>query len=286
MTEHTVIRDDVTLVCHDRGGDGPPLLLLHGLAGYGGEWDTLARHLGPRFRVVTVDQRGHGASTRRPADVSRAAHVADVVAVIEQLDLGPVTLLGQSYGGHAAMLAAAAHPELVERLVMVEAGPAAGSAETVADIGAWFASWPTPFATAPAAVEFLGGGPVGEAWAAGPRCGGDGCGAVVLREKSTSATSCAVDTSQPCGYRSCCGAVRSRVCRWPSRGKSGGVAGRTRSKAYRLFSATRQEAVLSTWCSSSSRWSPPGPRVSKAQSVSASSARGATLRPRAGAAVQ
>ncbi|CAN3981598.1 alpha/beta fold hydrolase [Kitasatospora purpeofusca] len=167
MTERTVVRDDVTLLCHDRGGDGPPLLLLHGLAGYGGEWDTLARHLRPGFRVVTVDQRGHGASTRRPADVSRAAHVADVVAVIEQLDLGPVTLLGQSYGGHAAMLAAAAHPELVERLVMVEAGPAAGSAETVADIAAWFASWPTPFATASAAVEFLGGGPVGEAWAAG-----------------------------------------------------------------------------------------------------------------------
>ncbi|SDT72362.1 Pimeloyl-ACP methyl ester carboxylesterase [Streptomyces sp. TLI_053] len=167
MTERTVIRDDVTLVCHDRGGDGPPLLLLHGLAGYGGEWDPLARHLGTRFRVVTVDQRGHGASTRRPADVSRAAHVADVAAVIGQLDLGPVTLLGQSYGAHAAMLAAAAHPELVERLVLVEAGPAATPVGTVADIGAWFASWPAPFATLSAAVEFLGGGPVGEAWAAG-----------------------------------------------------------------------------------------------------------------------
>ncbi|MDY0814423.1 alpha/beta fold hydrolase [Kitasatospora purpeofusca] len=167
MTERTVTRDDVTLACHDRGGDGPPLLLLHGLAGYGGEWDAFARQLGSRFRVVTVDQRGHGASTRRPADVSRAAHVADVVAVIEQLDLGPVTLLGQSYGGHAAMLVAAAHPGLVERLVMVEAGPACTTPETVADIGAWFDSWPTPFASVSAAVEFLGGGPVGEVWAAG-----------------------------------------------------------------------------------------------------------------------
>ncbi len=167
MIEHTVVRDDVTLVCHDRGGDGPPLLLLHGLAGHAGEWDALARHLAPRFRVIAVDQRAHGASTRRPADVSRAAYTADVVAVIDRLGLGPVTLLGQSYGGHAAMLVAAAHPELVETLVMVEAGPEATTPETVAGIGEWFASWPTPFASPSAAAEFLGGGPVGEGWAAG-----------------------------------------------------------------------------------------------------------------------
>ncbi|MFJ8435073.1 alpha/beta fold hydrolase [Kitasatospora sp. NPDC094019] len=173
-TERVVEREDVTLVCHDRGGDGPPLLLLHGLAGYGGEWDAVARRLAPRFRVITVDQRGHGASTRRPADVSRAAHVADVVAVIDRLAPGPVTLLGQSYGGHAAMLVAAAHPELVERLVMVEAGPAAGEAGTVAGIAEWFDSWPTPFADRADAVEFLGGGPVGEGWAGGLERRADG----------------------------------------------------------------------------------------------------------------
>ncbi|MER5349507.1 alpha/beta hydrolase [Kitasatospora sp. NPDC002551] len=167
MIEHTIVRDDVSLVCHDWGGDGPPLVLLHGLAGHLGEWDALARRLSPHRRVVAVDQRGHGASTRRPADVSRAAHVADVAAVIDRLGTGPVTLLGQSYGGHAAMLTAAAHPGLVEALVMVEAGPGRTTPEAVDGIGAWFASWPTPFATREAAAEFLGGGPVGAGWAAG-----------------------------------------------------------------------------------------------------------------------
>ncbi|MEV6977661.1 alpha/beta hydrolase [Kitasatospora sp. NPDC093806] len=160
-------RDGVRLACHDRGGDGPAVLLLHGLAGHSGEWDAVASRLSPRHRVITLDQRGHGASERRPADVSRAAYIADVVAVIDQLALGRVSLVGQSYGAHAAMLTAAAHPELVEALVLVEAGPAATTPETVAEIGSWFASWPVPFASWEAAVEFLGGGPVGEGWAAG-----------------------------------------------------------------------------------------------------------------------
>ncbi|MGW6292015.1 alpha/beta fold hydrolase [Streptomyces sp. NPDC055058] len=48
-------------------------MLLHGPAGHPGEWDTPAGRLSFRFRVVAVDQRGHGASERHPVDVSRAA---------------------------------------------------------------------------------------------------------------------------------------------------------------------------------------------------------------------
>jgi pimeloyl-ACP methyl ester carboxylesterase len=59
--------------------------------------------------VVTYDARGHGASTRTPATTTRAAHVQDAVALIEELDLAPVTLLGQSLGGHTALLLAASH---------------------------------------------------------------------------------------------------------------------------------------------------------------------------------
>ncbi|MGW2375520.1 alpha/beta fold hydrolase [Kitasatospora sp. NPDC001683] len=143
------------------------LVLLHGLAGHAGEWDALARALSDRYRVIAVDQRGHGGSERTPEDLSRAAYVADVLAVLELLDLGQVVLAGQSLGGHTAMLAAAAHPERVRALVLVEAGPGGPNSAVAEEVGHWLDSWPLPFPSREAAVGFLGGGRVGEGWAAG-----------------------------------------------------------------------------------------------------------------------
>ena len=142
-------------------------MLLHGLAGHVGEWDVLARSLSSRYRVVAVDQRGHGASEHHPQDVSRAAYVADVIAVVDQLALQRPVLVGQSLGGHTAMLTAAAYPGLVRALVLVEAGSGGPNPNGLADIGGWLDSWPTPFPSREAAVAFLGGGPVGAGWAAG-----------------------------------------------------------------------------------------------------------------------
>lgn len=141
-------------------------MLLHGLAGHAGEWDLLGRRLESRYRIVAVDQRGHGASERHPRDVSRAAYVADVRAVIDELALQSPVLVGQSLGGHTAMLTAAAHPELVGGLVLIEAGPGQHPNVT-ADTGAWLDLWPTPFPSREAAVEYFGGGPVAEGWVAG-----------------------------------------------------------------------------------------------------------------------
>ncbi|MGC4911050.1 alpha/beta fold hydrolase [Streptomyces cyaneofuscatus] len=159
----------VRLRCTDSGGDGPPLLLLHGLAGHSGEWDALAARFTPTHRVVAFDARGSGASTRRPGDVSRAAHVRDVVQVAHDLRLpaGRLVLVGQSMGGITALLTAAAHPELVRALVLVEAGPDGPSPSLPETIGAWLDSWPVPFPDAEAATAFFGGGAAGRAWADG-----------------------------------------------------------------------------------------------------------------------
>ncbi len=118
-------RDGVALACRDFGGDGPPALLLHGLAGNAEEWADTAAWLTARCRVAALDARGHGRSEPRPDDVSRAAHVADAALAIERLDGGPALVVGQSLGGHLAILLAARRPELVRARVVVEARPSA-----------------------------------------------------------------------------------------------------------------------------------------------------------------
>lgn len=170
----TLRRDDTDLHVLDGGGDGPPVLLLHGLAGSVREFEPTARALAPDLRVILVDQRGHGRSTRRPADVSRSAFVADAVAVAEQVARGPVRLVGQSLGAHTALLVAAARPDLVERLVLLEGHPAADDPEAAARIGAFFASWPLPFPDRAAARAFLGPDVLSQAWIADLAEGPDG----------------------------------------------------------------------------------------------------------------
>src|SRR4051794_10621100 len=99
--ERTVVRDGVRLTARDHGGPGTPVLLLHGLAGHSGEWDTIAEALSD-YRVIALDQRGHGASEHRPAEVSRAAYVSEVNAVIDALGVDGTVLVGQSLGGRTA----------------------------------------------------------------------------------------------------------------------------------------------------------------------------------------
>jgi pimeloyl-ACP methyl ester carboxylesterase len=168
-----LVRDDVRLAGLDFGGEGPATLLLHGLAGYAGEWAATARWLIGRCRVVALDARGHGGSERTPADVSRAAHVDDAAFAIERLGLAPAIVVGQSLGGQAALLLAAEHPSLVRGLVLADAGPGGFDDEraveaNVEDLARALGRWPVPFASREAAVAFFGGPSLSaEAWADG-----------------------------------------------------------------------------------------------------------------------
>jgi len=155
-----VAPDGTRLSVLDSGGDGRPVVILHGLAGSAAEFAPTARAL-PEHRVVLLDQRGHGRSERHPSDVSRAAFVADVAALLD--DVGPAVLVGQSMGAHTAMLVAAAHPQLVDRLVLLETAEGGDADESVAE---WFRSWPLPFADPAAARAFLGTGALADAWIA------------------------------------------------------------------------------------------------------------------------
>jgi pimeloyl-ACP methyl ester carboxylesterase len=160
--------DGVELSCLDFGGAGPPVLLLHGLAGHAGEWREMASWLTRGHRVFALDERGHGHSTRAPGDVSPEARVADVALVVEELAGEATALVGQSLGANLAFLTAARHPALVRALVVAEGYAGADpEGEGAAAIDRWLASWPMPFAVREDAVAFFGGSLRGEAWADG-----------------------------------------------------------------------------------------------------------------------
>ena len=148
-------RGGVRLACRDFGGAGPAVLFLHGLAGHSGEWAQTAAGITAEYRMLGLDQRGHGQSERHPQDLARAAFVADVASVIDELSLAPVVLVGQSMGGNTAFLAAAAHSDLVAALVVIEASPHGPAPELADGIRRWLDRWPIPFRTPELAREFF-----------------------------------------------------------------------------------------------------------------------------------
>jgi pimeloyl-ACP methyl ester carboxylesterase len=175
MKRITVRRDDVVLSALETDGDGRAVILLPGLAGGAEEFRATAAALPSDRHVIALDQRGHGHSTRRPADVSRTAYVDDVIAVIETLDDEPVDLVGQSMGAHTALLVAARRPDLIRRLVLLEGGVGGDGANGYpARLGQWFASWPVPFPDRDSAVTFLGSTATARAWAQDLEARGDG----------------------------------------------------------------------------------------------------------------
>ncbi|MBP2471414.1 pimeloyl-ACP methyl ester carboxylesterase [Crossiella equi] len=131
MHESTVDIEGRRFGLVDFGGPGTPLLALHGSFGRGAQWAGLAARLGPEFRVLGLDQRGHGRS-EHGGDFGRAEFVADAAGLLRQLDLGPVAVLGHSLGGLTAFQLAARHPELVRALVVEDYGAVMRSPE-VAD---------------------------------------------------------------------------------------------------------------------------------------------------------
>jgi 3-oxoadipate enol-lactonase len=98
-------------------GHGPALLLIHAGIADMRMWDPLVALLDHRFQVVRYDMRGHGETTIEAVEFS---DVADVAAVLDAVDIESCVLVGASFGGLVALSFAAAHPERVERLVVID----------------------------------------------------------------------------------------------------------------------------------------------------------------------
>lgn len=103
-----------------------PVVMLHGIRGYGETFVGVAEALQPEFRVIALDQRGRGQSDWDPQRrYDTATYVADLLAVVDQLGLARFDLLGHSMGGINAIVFAAQQPQRLRRLVIEDAGPGA-----------------------------------------------------------------------------------------------------------------------------------------------------------------
>lgn len=147
VRRHEVRRPGAMIHVMDTGGPGRAVVLLHGLAGYGAEWQATIEHLAS-WRVLALDQRGHGRSTRNPGDLPRNAYAGDVIAVLDAADVTePVVLIGQSMGGHTAMWVAASSPTRIGRLVMIEGDTGGGGEAALAELRAALEGWPARLRT-------------------------------------------------------------------------------------------------------------------------------------------
>lgn len=103
-------------------GDGPAVVLVHGLLGNGRNLQTLAQSLASHYRVLTPDLRNHGRSQH--SDVMDYPYLAaDLIALLDQHTIEQATLIGHSLGGKAVMATTLLHPERVSKLAVLDIAP-------------------------------------------------------------------------------------------------------------------------------------------------------------------
>ena len=108
--ERTVAANGQTLAVTEFAGDGPPLVLLHGIGSRAVSWWPVIDPLAARFRLYAVDLRGHGASAQPPSGYLLPDYAADLAALLDALGLDRPRLLGHSLGGLVILSWAVAHP--------------------------------------------------------------------------------------------------------------------------------------------------------------------------------
>ncbi|MTD17161.1 alpha/beta fold hydrolase [Nakamurella sp. YIM 132087] len=119
MRNHRITVDGAELAVRDHG-EGPPLVLLHGWPHTSALWDLMRPALERSFRVITPDLRGMGDSTRVTGPIAGATVAADLIAVLDALDIDSATVVAIDASVPGAFLAGMQHPDRVDRLVLAE----------------------------------------------------------------------------------------------------------------------------------------------------------------------
>src|SRR6266852_5404770 len=103
---------------YETAGAGPALVLLHGLGSSSADWALQLPAFAARYRVISVDLRGHGLSQDGARSYTVVQMAEDVASLLAQLGEPPAHVVGLSLGGCTAQILAARHPQCVRSLVL------------------------------------------------------------------------------------------------------------------------------------------------------------------------
>jgi pimeloyl-ACP methyl ester carboxylesterase len=104
-------------------GEGPPLLMIHGLGSSSRDWEKQIDPFAQKYKVVTLDLRGHGRSEKPPGSYSVRMFAEDTAGLMRELNIIPSHVVGISMGGMVAFELAVHFPELLCSLTVVNSYP-------------------------------------------------------------------------------------------------------------------------------------------------------------------
>lgn len=159
LTDRTITLHGSNFHYTERGEpSAPALLMLHGVSGHARTWDEEGEALASRFRVIALDQRGHGDSDPSPdRDYSVASMSGDLAAFVDALGLTTFAVVALSMGGRVSIQYAGTHPGRVSRLCVIDIGPEIAP-EGRLRVGRMMATAPERFNTADEAVAYVRAG--------------------------------------------------------------------------------------------------------------------------------
>ena len=141
MERQAFVHQGMTLSYLDQGGTGTPVIALHAYWMEAGTYGDLAKALAPEWRVIALDQRGHGHSDHSK-DLSWDAFISDLGAFLNHLGIDePIVLIGNSLGGTVAFRYAARNPGKV-RAMVIEESPAVEDGD-LGFMREWAGTYPT-----------------------------------------------------------------------------------------------------------------------------------------------
>ena len=127
FTDHTINTGEVEIGYSVGPDNGPPLLMMHGVTSRRDTFIRVIDSLIPNFRIITMDQRGHGFSGHTPGEYTRDDHARDIKFVIENVCKDAPIGWGHSMGGGNAVTLASKEPQAFRALVLEDPGIIAGT---------------------------------------------------------------------------------------------------------------------------------------------------------------
>lgn len=135
-TVRTVPVGDVSLAVTEYQGDGPPLVLLHGIGSRATSWWDVVDALSPHARLIVPDHRGHGGSDKPATGYLMIDYARDLEGLLSAYDLERPRILGHSLGGLIALEWARTSPDRADRLI-IEDSPLRGAEDPAALFNGW-----------------------------------------------------------------------------------------------------------------------------------------------------